>query len=100
MTRPDRSSRAHKSARSRKRAGDRALIALANALLAFATGCIVWLLLFQVLSGMLNSAPPFMPVIFFALLMGVLSFVLEIDFILRIFSRIWRLLGQLFSKLF
>jgi uncharacterized YccA/Bax inhibitor family protein len=79
--------------------GNRAFIAAMNALVAFATACVVWLLLFQVFSSMLSSPPPFMPVIVFALLMGALSFVLDFDFILRIFGRLWKLLVQVFSRL-
>jgi hypothetical protein len=96
--RPHRVTRHPRSSQPRK-PGSRALIALANALLAFATAAVVWLVLFQVFSGMVSSTPPFMPVIIFAALLGALSFVLDIDLILHFFARLWRLLGQLLSKL-
>jgi hypothetical protein len=40
-----------------------------------------------------------MPVIVFALFMGALSLVLDLDSILRIFGRLWKLLARIFSKL-
>lgn len=78
----------------------RALIAAANALLVFVTGCAIWLLLFRTLFATASTPPPFLPVIIFTALMGALSFVLEIDVVPRIFFRIWKLLVRLFSHLF
>lgn len=71
-----------------------------NTLLAFATGVVVWLLVFIIFSKFhLYAPPPFVPVIIFALIMGAISFVLDIDFILDFFEKLWRVIGQIVSKI-
>lgn len=75
------------------------LAALLNALVALATGFVVWLLVFLALGSTLAAPPPLLPVFAFAAIAGVLGFVVEVDRVLCWFAAIWRAIGRVLAKL-
>lgn len=83
--------------RPKKPATGRTLIACLNTTLFLVTGSIAWFVIFLAFRTELTATPPFMPVIIFALIGGAMSFVLDLDIALRVFTATWKIIGKIAS---
>jgi hypothetical protein len=81
----------------KKSATGRTLVACLNTTLFLFMGSIAWFVIFLAFRTWFTAPPPFMPVIIFALLGGAMSFVLEVDFALKIFAATWKAIGKIVS---
>jgi prepilin signal peptidase PulO-like enzyme (type II secretory pathway) len=78
---------------------DRLALGLLNAIVAFLTGSLIWLLLLSLISFE-TAQLPFELVLWFSLIMAILGMFVHDSLLTIIYARIWRILAAWFRNFF